>query len=533
MSNTRHAKPGNPLRQERYASSEEFQRGLNGYLVSRRGALLDKPEDRELIYWLQWLSHRDGGLQKFAEQIVAENQTEIGTPSMLAFGKRAGQRYNAEQVRTIRREIKADVQFLLKGETYGDLNPEYLLREIWQSDSQWEKQKRESQNHPTSYSAEEFLAVCRREFTAAAVEKFLTQLCLDPETSPDNGPWYCDRLIEIARRCYQRGIEESKARTVVTSLGEKLNDALDYALESRRMVLIEGLARMGKTFSARAWAEQHPGRARYVQVPSTNDEGGFFRAIAKALGLSCGPGWKAVQLRERVEETLQSGNLLLILDEAHYLWPVSNSRFAFPSRVTWIMTALVNHGVPVALISTPQFIKTQKVLEQRTHWTAEQFTGRIGHYEKLPDSLSENDLAKVARSLLPEGDAKAIKLLTLYAQGSSKYLAGIEAIVCRARYLALKEKRGQVSFTDLKVATEESVIPSDSALSQALALPVQRRKKTFLQPVNGRLTTDENPAAESLGGRIHTTNFADQKPAEMQAGNRLESRRDPSVLAPA
>src|SRR5690606_33805829 len=113
-----------------------------------------------------------------------------------------------------------------------------------------------------------------------------------------------------------------------------------------------------------------------------------------------GLSWKAVQLRDRIEETLQAGHLLLILVEAHYCWPTSNSRFACPSRVTWLMTALVNQRVPVALISTEQFLRTQKVMEARTHWTSEQFTGRIGHYEKLPNNLTTEDLAKVAKALL-------------------------------------------------------------------------------------------------------------------------------------
>jgi len=41
------------------------------------------------------------------------------------------------------------------------------------------------------------------------------------------------------------------------------------------LTLIEGLAGMGKTFSAKVWCEQHPGQARYVQVPTTTDDASF------------------------------------------------------------------------------------------------------------------------------------------------------------------------------------------------------------------------------------------------------------------
>jgi hypothetical protein len=55
-----------------------------------------------------------------------------------------------------------------------------------------------------------------------------------------------------------------------------------------------------------------------------------------------------------------------------------------------------------------------------------------------------------------------------YAEASAKYLAGIDYAVRRARYLAAKENRSMVSFTDIKLAIQENVIPSDSALTQTL-----------------------------------------------------------------
>jgi hypothetical protein len=203
-------------------------------------------------------------------------------------------------------------------------------------------------------------------------------------------------------------------------------------------------------------------------VPSTNDDIGFFRAIAKGIGVSININSKAQELRQRIEDALQPGDLAVVFDEAHYLWPNSQYRLARPNRINCIMTALVNHGVPVALVTTPQFIRTQKEVERKSSWTSEQFIGRIGHYERLPDRLSQNDLAKVARALLPEGDRKSIATLIAYAEASAKYLAGIDYAVRRARYLAAKENRGVVSFTDIKLAIQENVIPSDSALTQTL-----------------------------------------------------------------
>jgi hypothetical protein len=268
-------------------------------------------------------------------------------------------------------------------------------------------------------------------------------------------------------------------------------------------------------------------------VPSTNDDVGFFRAIAKALGVSCGRSWKAVQLRQRIEDTLETGDLIIVMDEAHYLWPVSDCRHALPGRINWVMTALVNQGVPVALVTTPQFIATQKAVEKRTHWTSEQFIGRIGHYLPLPKSLGEEDLAKVAKTLLPAGDAKSIEILVRYAQSSAKYLAGIETAVRRARYLAKKENRERVERADIKRAIQEAVIPSDSALANALAEPLKGARKRSAMPLQGRFMEPARQADQAGTGAATRPDFAGIEPAELTGRSRLNPPRIARELVPA
>ncbi|MGC3956575.1 MAG: AAA family ATPase, partial [Verrucomicrobiota bacterium] len=338
-----------------------------------------------------------------------------------------------------------------------------------------DRAKADAAQLPVSYEASKFVSRCSAA-AAANLERHLGELCLDPATAlVDGSPWYFPALISTLREYQTEWIEQRRAAVVVTAIGQQVYDALEYARETRRMVLIDGNARIGKTFAVKAWCEQNPGRARYVQVPSTNDELGFFRAIASALGMSCGGSWKAVQLRSRIEDVLQTGQITLVFDEAHYAFPSSSCRTTIPGRINWIMTALINYGVGVALVTTPQFIKTQKVIEQRTSWTSEQLTGRIGHYEKLADTLSDADLKAVAKSLLPTGDARCIEALVLYAKSSAKYLAGIETAVARAKFIASRNQRAQVTFADVK-QTIENVIPSDRALADALNVSATPRR---------------------------------------------------------
>src|ERR1035441_2214597 len=521
MSNTRTAKPGAPPSQERYASSPEFERGLLANLVGLRCAVLDRAEDRELVWFLQYLSHQDGGLKALAAGLFTGGR--YGTASMRRFGKRADQKYDAEQVRAVRSEFSLGdrIDFMLKGET----GVESLLTEAERKNSSDEVYEMladsydrapEAEPKPTSYPVEAFLHYCR-EYSRDVLAADLERLCLDPEVGLSGGwPWYFSDLATCLRE-RQAAWAGSHQAAVVTEIGRQVYEELDYALETKCLVLTEGVARIGKTFAAKAWCEERPWRARYVQVPSTNDDIGFFRAIAKALGVCIGRSWKAVQLRQRIEDVLHYCDLILVMDEAHYLWPVSDCRHALPGRINWVMTALVNHGVPVALVTTPQFIVTQKAVEKRTHWTSEQFIGRIGHYLPLPKSLGEEDLGKVAKGLLPEGDAKSIEILVRYAQSSAKYLAGIETTVRRARYLAKKAGRDKVERADIKRAIQEAVIPSDSALAHALSEPAKHGRRLTSQPIinepltassGPRLGTVTEPRERTVAGR-DTQEFSD------------------------
>ena len=267
---------------------------------------------------------------------------------------------------------------------------------------------------------------------------------------------------------YELTVGKARWSFINTEISGKVFEALDYSLSQRCLVLIEGLERRGKTFAAKAWCQQHPGEARFVTVPSTSDDIGFFHAIARGLGLSSGGTTKAVQLRDKIHETIYRSKLMLVFDSAHFLFPQTNYREAIPQRITWLLTSLVDEGVPVALISTPQFSLTQQITAERSKWRDAQLTGRIMHFEKLPDELSEADLRAVARSFLPDADERTITMAVRYAEASDKYLQGIDALTKRGIYLANRAGRETPSHGDLKEAMETGVIPSDRAMVTAI-----------------------------------------------------------------
>jgi hypothetical protein len=193
----------------------------------------------------------------------------------------------------------------------------------------------------------------------------------------------------------------------------------------------------------------------------------FFRALARGLGLGNFLQYKANEIRERVESVLRSGDILLVMDEAQRLWPQRNVRYGFPNRIIWVMT-MANAGVPIAMVSTPQFIQSQKAIE-KTGWNSAQLVGRISHFESLPVDLSPDDLMAVAKSVLPEAGADDLRALAAYACSSLRYLAAIDSISKRARYIAMRDGREAATTDDVRKAMKESVIPADTRLQLALA----------------------------------------------------------------
>ena len=482
MSSTRYKPEDAPMRQERFASSQEFERGLIASMVARRCSVLDDAADRELIWWLHFMSHRDGGLKALVADLLTKHGERLGTVAMRKFGKRSGN-YSADQVREIRTGLPKTLRgrFLIKGEInhcilgIGDAEHVCTYEEMFYEEREREITKAKAL--PSQYAVVDFEKLCQSaaenglgyECTEKpeGLEDHLRRLCLDPGMAlAAAAPWYFAELVPTLRDYMQACIAERKAATVVTSLGQKVCDVLDYTAHAGAMTLIEGNARIGKSFSARAWCEQHPGRARFIEVPTGNDDTGFFRALARGLGLGNFTQYKAGEIRERVESVLLTRDLLLCLDESHRLWPEVNPRYGFPKRINWLMS-LANQGVAICLIGTPQFIERQKAVGQ-SGWNSSQFIGRLGHYEPLPRELSDEDLMAVAKSVLPEADSRTKRALADYALTSAKYLAAIEAIAKRARYIATKDGRTNATTDDVRRAMKESVIPADSKLVSAL-----------------------------------------------------------------
>jgi hypothetical protein len=319
----------------------------------------------------------------------------------------------------------------------------------------------------------------------------LVECCINPKAviqfsdEPSSSqPHFSLLKIEIAdalREFQDRYEANVKSDFVLTTIGKEIFETLDHALAIGKMVVIEGESGSGKTTAAEAWCSQHEGRARFVSLSGITHKTGFFRQLATAIGLSASRR-KGSDMQVKVEEFFRKSRLMLVIDEAHYLFPRLQQRESSPVLVDWINTALVNNNVPVALFCTDQFAKLKARVEKQTGWTSEQFEHRVKRYKRLPSTPTKEDLEAVAAKLLalrwnseeqkrttsgaaPHPDF--IRVVVGYALTCKMRLPAVAATVEEARFQARKNGRSQVVATDIRTALFDYQIPSDQALQQA------------------------------------------------------------------
>ena len=415
MSNTRHALLGAPISYERYMSSPEFAalRGIPGTAVAAKAQLYSDPRKRSLLFFLQSLSLKEGGLPRVAHSLSA------ALPSI----------------------------------------------------------------------GEEGLT------------KLLIELCINPKIAVSfdvgNKPGSeVDRICVLLRDFQDRYADKVKSDFVLTTIGKEIFETLEYALAIGKMVVIEGDSGTGKTTAAEAWCAMHQGEARFISLSGITHKTGFFRKLAGAIGLSAAKS-KAIDMQVRVEDFFRKTRLMLVIDEAHYLWPQYQRSYSSPELIDWVNTALVNHSVPVALICTNQFAKLKSRVETQTGWTSEQLEHRVKRYKALSPRPTKQDLEGVAAKLLAlkwnaqEGRSNLsgsapnrnfIKMIVGYALTCKMPLPAVAKAVEEARYHALKQNRSQILAADIQAALFDYQIPSDEALRDAFEIRLNRVQMLPKQP---------------------------------------------------
>ena len=445
MSSTRHAPTGAPISHERYMSSPEFAelRGIPGTAVAAKADLYTDARKRSLLFFLQSLSLKRGGLRRIARTLLA---------------------------------------------TFPGLREEELEHLFVE------------------------LCINPKVIVGFSEEAPLTKKCCQP--SPQ-------KLCDVLRQFQEQYEAKAKANFVMTSIGREVFETLDHALAMGKMVVIEGNSGIGKTTAVEAWCAVHQGDARIVSLSGISHKTGFFQKLASAIGLAAS-NRKATDMQVKVEEFFRRARLMLVIDEAHYLWPQHQRSHSSPELVDWVNTALVNQQAPVALICTDQFAKLKARVEKRTGWTSEQLEHRVKRYKKLPREPTKQDLEAVAARLLamrwnsreqewnlagPAPPADFINMIVGYALTGKMSLPAVADSIQEARYQARKNGRSHIAAEDIQKALLEYQIPSDGALQQAFNVPILRTGNDSHFSLQRLCNASAKPLHRALTGPYSKSSF--------------------------
>jgi energy-coupling factor transporter ATP-binding protein EcfA2 len=305
----------------------------------------------------------------------------------------------------------------------------------------------------------------------------LVETCINPKLVIE----FANEISDALREFQDQYEAQIKSDFEVTTIGREVFETLDHALAIGKMVVIEGESGSGKTTAVEAWCAQHQGEVRFISLSGITHKTGFFQKLATAIGLAASKR-KATDMQVKVEEFFRKTRLMLVIDEAHYLWPQHERSHSNPELVDWVNTALVNHNVPVALICTDQFARLKARVEKRTGWTSEQLEHRVKRYKKLSSAPTKGDLEVVATKLLamrwnggeqkwnlpgPAAPRDFVKMVVGYALTCKMQLPAVAATIEEARYQARRHERSAIVATDIRCALLDYQIPSDEALQQA------------------------------------------------------------------
>jgi hypothetical protein len=444
--------------------------------------LAKQPRLVEVLWFLQWQSMQPGGLEKFAVALIAEFPGRIGPAALV---KDAGAKLTQKQCLEIWREIPTGYW------------PDILPDKAWQNEALrneadtgqklWNEER--VFPHEETRLAAALVKLNRQAFaevaTAAAeanLASYLASICKEVrhgekysaiETGEPltQAPWYFADILPTLFAAMDSHAQRARQNIAMTEVALKVFDSLEYAWSERALVQITGDARFGKTEAVKTWCLMHPGRARLVSTPCTNYEADLYRAIADALGIEHDYKTNPRKLRQLVEFTIKNSGLMLVFDEAHFLFPARLSPTTVPMRLNWLRTQVVDRSLPVALVSTPQdYNHAAAKFVKASGFNLAQWTGRIVHQTILPGELEFDDLLAIAKLKCPDLDALFQELIAAKALQSENYIMAVEAIGKRARYIARRDGHAAIALEDVKLAIAE-VIPGSARAPAAAPAP--------------------------------------------------------------
>jgi hypothetical protein len=385
-----------------------------------------EPRYAELLWFIQWQSMQPGGLREFANEIVEEFVSHIGTPTMLLHPDAT--QYPPGVAAKVWAEIEGRATGYLGSLRFQSMTEADAVDAAWSG--------RDGQTR----SPEAARRACR-EIACVELPRLIAEYCTNAaKRFTTNQAWFVSDLTEVLLRKMETWECAIDRKTADTAIKREIFDALEFATSETAFVLVEGHSRRGKTEALECWCKKRPGQARCIAVPPSNSDASFFREIAGALGIYFAPSTCLQVIKERVEFVIAQARFCIVLDEAHYIIPQQYSKTTAPSRLNWIRAYILDKHLPCVVAVTPQsYEKGLGKYLTRTGFAIEQWVERIDFHVALPKEVESAELLSVAKLHFPEFTEGALKFIAGEVLEEGTGLHGITSIAKRARYLRKKE----------------------------------------------------------------------------------------------
>jgi hypothetical protein len=409
--------------------------------------LQDNPRLLHVLLFLEFLSRLPGGWAKFCPDFTVRYAERIGTKTMLAI-TRPGE-YSMQDREAIWRSIpfQFHYNFPVHNDRFEYVDPDLSCL-------------------TTATLKEKLLETARSE-----LPEYLASLC-NHVSQPFEGPWYFPGLIDSLIEEMDRHTAAEKKTFADTSITRIMLDDFNFAVGKKQTVHVVGNPRSGKTEMAKGYARCHPWLARYLAVPSSNAEADLVESVADALGLEYKPGRSGRDLRKRVEYVLRHTCLMMVLNEAQFLFPQRFSATTQPARLNWVRTEIIDKGLPLAICFTPQlYTPGLTSYLKKTGYVMDQWIGRRCIKRELPEQLPDEDLYAVARFHFPllADDPDYLEVIVRRAIVSPNYLQFMPALAARLEWIMERDGHACISskllksaMNDIMPAAPEKPQPDDS-----------------------------------------------------------------------
>ncbi|HEY5705329.1 MAG TPA: AAA family ATPase [Terrimicrobiaceae bacterium] len=441
--------------------AEKLEAVRNFVLPEIFDEIAQKPRLAEAMWFLAWVSlpeNYHGGLTRFAVDFIAECSTEIGPRDLLDKGQRE---LSEKEIEGILGALPEDIA----DELTGDNSARRLLCGLLDGAgvlASEDARQVEALRRKTlcSLSYERLHTACINAAKAHLAD-FFFEICTNPEatfTGSISGPGgrilaFWPRLWDSFFAWRDRDAEKSRKAIAETSVTREIFRWLRLAEETRKGIMIVGNSRYGKTEAIRAYALMNLERARFIETPASGAEGDLLREIGRALGVNHRLNYQ--ELRTAIDFVLRQSRIMLIFDEAQFLFPTHFSRRGDPPRLNYVRRSIMDLGLPTAFIYTPQSWKrVEKNYLKATGYTIEQFEGRLLRSEVvLPDELPRNEMIEVARIHFPELSNEHLDYIVRALRGIlGSVLSSIENVSRLSRIYATESGHLTPRVSDIKRA---------------------------------------------------------------------------------